>query len=156
MIKQEILEISEKVGLYINPALNENEIIKEFEYNCNVEIISWHSISASQNLSEEFIEKFADRVNWYYISLCQKLSENFIERFVDRIDWCGISYRQQLSENFIEKFADKLDWYWISSRQNLSEEFIKRNLNKISKRALIENENIEISVSLYQKLFGKS
>ena len=55
-------------------------------------------------LSEEFIEKFQDKVNWILISDYQVLSEEFIEKFQDRVNWENISTYQTLSEEFIEKF----------------------------------------------------
>jgi len=42
-------------------------------------------ISKVQNLSEDFIREFQDKVNWVYISECQKLSENFIKEFSDKL-----------------------------------------------------------------------
>jgi hypothetical protein len=38
-----------------------------------------------QNLSEDFIREFQDRVAWILISSYQRLSENFIEEFQDKI-----------------------------------------------------------------------
>ncbi len=75
-------------------------------------------------LSEEFIERHADKVNWNYISYHQKLSEEFIERNVDKVNWEYISIRQKLSEGFIERYADRVDWANISIyHQGISEEF---------------------------------
>ena len=37
--------------------------------------IDWRLISATQNLSEMFIEKHENEVNWDYISRYQQLSE---------------------------------------------------------------------------------
>jgi len=79
-----------------------------------------------QKLSEEFIEKFQDKVNWNLISACQKLSEKFIKKFQDNVDWVRISKYQKLSEEFIEKFQDKVNWALISKYQKLSESFIKK------------------------------
>ena len=39
----------------------------------------------------------------------QNLSENFIREFKDKVDWGGLSIKQNLSENFIYEFGDKLD-----------------------------------------------
>lgn len=41
----------------------------------------WVDLSQYQKLSENFIEKFKDKVDWFLISIYQKLSEDFIERF---------------------------------------------------------------------------
>ena len=71
--------------------------------------IDWNSISTEQ-LSEDFIRKFQDKVDWSLISACQTLSESFIREFQDKVDWNCISSCQVLSENFIREFEDKVDW----------------------------------------------
>ena len=38
------------------------------------------------------------------LSKCLVLSEEFIEKFQDKVDWIEISYFQELSDDFIEKF----------------------------------------------------
>jgi len=59
-----------------------------------------------QELSEEFIEKFKDKVNWSAISIYQKLSEEFIERHADKVDWFHILNSQKhLSDKFKKKHA---------------------------------------------------
>jgi hypothetical protein len=45
----------------------------------NQEDIFWGFVSSHQDLSEEFIDKYADKVKWKKISVNQKLSESFIE-----------------------------------------------------------------------------
>ena len=95
--------------------------------------INWNNISQYQTLSEEFIEKFQNKVDWYWISHYQILSEEFIEKFQDKVDWWNISYSQTLSEEFIEKFQHKVNWYHLSYNQNISI-FLKKGyyINKYS------------------------
>ena len=71
----------------------------------------WNTLSASsrENLTEDFIREFADKVNWYYISLYQHLSEDFIREFANRVNWNAVSANQRLSEDFIREFKDKVD-----------------------------------------------
>jgi len=38
----------------------------------------------------------------------QKLSEEFIEKYSNKLSWLGISIYQKLSEEFIKKHSDKL------------------------------------------------
>lgn len=97
----------------------------------------WRRISERLSLSEEFIERYADRVNWYYISCCQCLSEEFIARYADRVDWDCISYKC-LSEAFIERYADRVNWDYISHYQRLSEAFIKRHKYELSLTVCME------------------
>ena len=61
-------------------------------------------ISVYQELSEEFIREFADRVDWQRISIYQRLSEGFIREFADRVDWLQISKYQELSDEFIKEY----------------------------------------------------
>ena len=104
--------------------------------------MDWEYISASQKLSEPFIEKHADKVEWYWISKKQKLSESFIEKHADKVDWFLISIYQTLSEPFIEKHVGELDWSKISKYQTLSESFIEKHKDKVD----------WLFISKYQKL----
>ena len=54
-----------------------------------------------------------------------QLTEEYIREFQDKVDWKSISWRQKLSEEFIREFKDKVNWRVISRRQTLSDEFIK-------------------------------
>ena len=49
-------------------------------------VIDWNLVSSKQKLSEEFIEKFRDKVYWGNIPNYQDLSEEFIKRFQDKVD----------------------------------------------------------------------
>ncbi len=102
------------------------EFIEKFQ-----DKVKWKVVLRYQELSEEFIEKFQNKVNWYWISIYQKLTEKFIEKFQDKINWKFISRHQKLSEEFIEKFQDKVDWTAISKHQKLSEEFIEKFRDKV-------------------------
>jgi len=52
-----------------------------------VEEKGWGWVSEYQKLSEEFIEKYSNKVYWFYISRFQKLSEEFIEKHFDKVCW---------------------------------------------------------------------
>jgi hypothetical protein len=45
--------------------------------------VDWKDISEYQQLSEDFIREFDDKVNWKIICENQQLSEDFIMEFVD-------------------------------------------------------------------------
>ena len=96
-------------------------------------MVDWYYISSYQVLSEQFIEKYSDKVNWKQgISRYQRLSESFIEKYKDKVDWVYISIYQTLSEQFIERFSDMVDWDNIIYFQKLSYEFLEKNLYKYS------------------------
>ena len=90
-------------------------------------------------MSEEFIEKFSDKLNWPDISAYQELSEEFIERNKDKVDWNNISTYQKLSEDFIERNADRVNWQLISKYQFLTEDFIARNRDRLDTDLLADN-----------------
>jgi hypothetical protein len=83
----------------------ENEIIID-TLNNNLKTADWDLISCYQELTEEFIAKYKNKLNW---------------------NW--ISQKQKLTEEFIVEYKNKVYWYWIFNRQNLSEEF-KSKYNK--------------------------
>ena len=107
------------------------DIEKFFDENINNFVVDWYFISIYQKLSEEFIEKYCNKVYWYYISVHQTLSEEFIEKYKDKVEWYYISIYQKLSESFIEKHKDKIYWNCILLFQKLSEEFIKKYKDKL-------------------------
>jgi hypothetical protein len=131
-------------------AIQDEKILNNVDYN---------------TLSEDFIEKYQDRLDWKYISKNSKLSEAFIEKFKDKVNWIYISYNQILSEAFIEKFQDKVNWLNISKRQILSEAFIDKyyhavNWDCISSHQILSEAFIDKyyyavnweNISIYQRL----
>ena len=84
-----------------------HNIKKFFDENINNFVVDWRYISKNQKLSEEFIEKYIDKVNWDCISINQKLSEEFIEKYIDKVNWHYISQFEKVSESFIKKHSDK-------------------------------------------------
>ena len=117
-------------------------IEKFFDENINNFKVDYYKLSSSQQLSEDFIEKYINKVNWGCISQYQTLSEEFIEKHIDKVDWDWISIYQTLSESFIEKHSDKIHWGCISQYQTLSEEFIGKHKDKVN----------WVNISQYQKL----
>ena len=118
--------------------INENEILELIRKGEH----KWSYICSIYKLSEEFIERHADKVCWGWISTCQKLSEAFIENHTDEVDWDCISRYQKLSEAFIERHADKMNWYWISEYQKLSETFIEKHADKINWYRISKNQKL--------------
>lgn len=55
------------------------------DYKGLISRIQWNYISEFQELSEDFIREFKDKVYWHWISKYQKLSENFIREFKHRL-----------------------------------------------------------------------
>jgi hypothetical protein len=89
-----------------------NNIIPQLNINENE---CWDIISNNQKLSEEFIEKYQDKLNWSSISLFQDLSWDFIQKFSKKIVLKNLSNNDCLNENLInlikendELFNDEL------------------------------------------------
>lgn len=70
----------------------------------------WENISMTEELSEDFIRKFANHVDWELISKYQKLSENFIREFSDRVCWNKIITFQKISDDFLKEFIGKVNF----------------------------------------------
>lgn len=99
-------------------------------------------LSLAVKLSEEFIDKEADKLDWQCISSCQKLSEKMIIKHIDKVNWIGISIYQELSEPFIKKYINYLNFDNIQSHQKLSETFINEHKNMIDLSIICARQNI--------------
>ena len=62
---------------------------------------------------------------WDIISINQKLSEEFIEKYQDKIIWESISLFQELSWDIIQKFSKKIILKNLSENDCLNDELIK-------------------------------
>lgn len=125
----ELVTSSDDIYLYVK--LSEPVLEKCVPYWDN---FVWSNISASQKLSESFIEKYSDKVDWERIFSCQDLSIPFIEKWyrivTDNIQsnaykldakmlWNNILAVQNLDSAFVKKYFDKMDWNIISGNINL-------------------------------------
>lgn len=113
-----------------------DNMIEYIEKENLIEIINWKHVSEIENLSEENIIKYSDKLDWVKLSENQKLSENIIREFQDKVHWNLISMNQKLSEDFIREFQDKVNWDSISYFQNISEGFIREFIDKIEWTAI--------------------
>jgi hypothetical protein len=123
----ELVTSSDDIYLYVK--LSEPFLEKCIPYWDN---FVWSNVSASQKLSESFIEKYSDKVDWERIFSCQDLSIPFIEKWyriiIDNIQnyqsgiykldarmlWNNILAVQNLDSAFVKKYFDKIDWNIIS------------------------------------------
>ena len=97
--------------------------------------ISWVELSAHQYLSEEFIERHANKLRWSELAEHQVLSEAFIEKHIEKFDdydWAKVAQHQVLSEEFIERHINSINWNHICWYQRLSIDFIERFNNKVN------------------------
>ena len=78
----------------------EDNIIPTFDENYN----AWTLISIWPDLTEEFIDTYADKLSWEHISRCQNLSEEFIDAHSDLVHWDEIVKHQHISSDFMLKY----------------------------------------------------
>ncbi|BAE47704.1 hypothetical protein G8S49_06410 [Clostridium botulinum C] len=88
--------------------MNKNEII--INELINSKLNNWNEIS-SQDLSEEFMDKYQDILDWKYISVYQNLSESFSEKYQDKLNWKIICKFQELPESFVNKYKNELNLF---------------------------------------------
>ena len=82
--------------------MNSKELINYFEEKYNKKIrkfnyCEWAEISQFKYLTEEFIEKYQNKVSWYWISRCQKLSGDFINKFKNEINFNYLSKQNKIN-----------------------------------------------------------
>jgi hypothetical protein len=75
-----------------------NEILEIIDLN-QIENYSitenqWSWLSKNRNLSEDFIEKFQDKVDWYMISCSKDFSDKFVSKYRDRLDMKEVNYKR--------------------------------------------------------------
>jgi hypothetical protein len=69
------------------------------------------TLADGQNLKISSKEDFVKKINWYSISrTSQELSEEFIEEYADKLDWKCIAYFQKLTPEIIKKFSNRILW----------------------------------------------
>ena len=89
-----------------------------------------HKQLSNDNI-EDFINNIMPQLNinelecWDIISINQKLSEEFIEKYQDKIIWESISLFQELSWDIIQKFSKKIILKNLSENDCLNDELIK-------------------------------
>ena len=89
--------------------------------------VNWASVSKRQDLPEDFIHEFKDKLCWLYICIYQSLTEDFIEKHKSYIPWKWISKYQKLSQKFIHRYREVLNWDMICTYQILSSKFIEEH-----------------------------
>ena len=60
-----------------------------------------------EDMTEEFIRVFKDKLDWGNISGYQKLSNDFLREFKDKIHWNSFFFREDVQAMLIEKIINK-------------------------------------------------
>ena len=108
--------------------LSEKSILLLIDHFPNYEEDIWLRTSFSQTLSEEFMDKYQDKLAWEPISSDQLLSKTFILKHVEKINWYNLSRcNRYLTEEVIRAFSDKLSIAdiidTVGNKELLSDEF---------------------------------
>jgi hypothetical protein len=135
--------------------------------------LCWDKISGYK-LTDEFIEKYKNKLNWEVICKYQDLSEDLILRNKHYIKWnklqisrwkysdkfiknvilpnitdrykiANLIYDGTVQEYMLDSISDPEIWKQISYNCNLSMEFIKKYKNKLYKTGLLNNMNLYLN-----------
>lgn len=132
----------------VNYILNLSYIQELNDYKEKLEIkylYNWKKISNKENLSEDFIYFFKEKIYFKSLSFNRniKLSKEFIINNVDLLNWNGLSIFQNLNyKEITDKFNKKIDWDNYSKYQNVTVNIIIDNIDKINWNNLIMNNHI--------------
>lgn len=114
------------------PAIDE-DVIDVVMASSKKDEFNWHGALVNIPMSETFLEKYAVKANkWEIVSYYQDLSEKFMEKFADKLNWNYISQKQHLSRNFMVKHFDKLNKFWLKQYQKNWDDNIEKDY-KLSK-----------------------
>lgn len=92
----------------------------------NPKLNDWNKISKNIDLTEEFVEKYKNKIQWKNLN-CKNLSEPFIEKHLNKLDLKNLCKSKKLSEQFIDKHLNKLTILNLLETQKLSEDFLERH-----------------------------
>lgn len=88
-------------------------------------------VEANVPLSKSFLEKYSHLIHWETASRNQVLSEDLIERFADKVDFKEISRNNKtlinLSNEFFVKHKDQLDIQEVLKHKDFDFEYLKEN-----------------------------
>jgi hypothetical protein len=97
------------------------------------ESISWKQVILQDRVSEEILDKHISLSSNHFWLLGQKrrLSEQFIEKHAEKFNWQDLTRCQDFSEIFISKHKDKIHWAFLCSthgKKRLARDFMAKNI----------------------------
>lgn len=111
---------------------------------------------ARKKIANEFIEKVLMDSAWKSLSEDFQWTEQWLEKYKDKVDWKEISGNRNIlwSPSMLEKFKKLLDWKSISGTNCqliLTEECLERFKDYWDWSELSENTTIELNYALIDK-----
>lgn len=89
-------------------------------------ITDWNSICMKQKMGPKLLEEiipYLDSNAWLSFCIYQNLSEEFIDRWADRIDWKNLSFNPYLTEKVAKKYYHKLNKNYLLINDHFSKDF---------------------------------
>ena len=118
---------------------------------------AWSEISGNFGLTEEMLERYADKLNWNEVSKNSEIhwTVKLIEKWADRLNWEELSESSNdylLTPDVIAYFVNRWNWRVLSRNHSLKLDytFIDRFIDKWDWSELIECWGRE---DLYNKVF---
>lgn len=118
---------------------------------------AWDEISGNFGLTEEMLERYADKLNWNEVSKNREIhwTVKLIEKWADRLNWEELSESSNdylLTPDVIAYFVNRWNWRVLSRNNSLKLDytFIDRFIDKWDWSELIECWGRE---DLYNKVF---
>jgi hypothetical protein len=93
--------------------------------------LSWSAISASQRLSEDFVERHQDKINFDKVFTFYNLEESFIRKYSDRVSTARILATQKLSINYLDEIVNSQNIATMILTQRLNAGFINKHIDKV-------------------------
>lgn len=85
------------------------------------DITKWDIIVKFQDLTEDFMNKFQNKLKFNLVWLHQKYSEEFIKKHIDKVDWDIVSYRIKITDPQLKPFVKKENnWLYMSEETKVS------------------------------------
>jgi hypothetical protein len=111
----------------------------------HIDKINIQTLCRNVNVSEDFFDvDTLSNYQWVLISQYIRLSENFINKYHDKICFNMLSKNINITKNIITKYIDKLDINSLVENPATDEDFINKNLHKIYKHRISSNTNVGI------------
>ena len=91
----------------------------------------WCFIFEYNIVPETFLHKYSSEFDsevWSVVSAFQELSEDFMCEYKDKLDWEEISQNQRFSKEFATRFKDKIEWTHVITRQMFDFDFLINNI----------------------------
>lgn len=121
---------------------------------------AWKNLSYDFNWTEQFLEKYQDKVDWE--SVCRSgnvtWTVSMLEKFRKRIDWKELSSTGQkslLCPEVVEKFENCWDWTVLSGNCDLPMATIEKMADRIVWKEVVNSYRGSDEIAFFDQLLKK-